>query len=220
MHSNRTSFENALAELQQDILRMGSLVEEAIKNAILALTKQDVTLAEQVKAKDDLIDQLELEIEAKCMRLIATQQPMAKDLRRIGVGFKIIVDLERMADYASDIADITTVIAGEPLIKPLVDIPKMAELTQLMVKDALDAYVKEDVELAAKMCADDDEVDRLHKRVFDDVLALMTKDAKNIKQGTYLLFISRYLERIADHATNLGEGVIYLVTGERKSLNN
>jgi phosphate transport system protein len=220
LHSNRTSFENALAELQQDILRMGSLVEEAIKNAILALTKQDVTLAEQVKAKDDLIDQLELEIEAKCMRLIATQQPMAKDLRRIGVGFKIIVDLERMADYASDIADITTVIAGEPLIKPLVDIPKMAELTQLMVKDALDAYVKEDVELAAKMCADDDEVDRLHKRVFDDVLALMTKDAKNIKQGTYLLFISRYLERIADHATNLGEGVIYLVTGERKSLNN
>lgn len=220
MHSNRTSFENALAELQQDILRMGSLVEEAIKNAILALTKQDVTLAEQVKAKDDLIDQLELEIEAKCMRLIATQQPMAKDLRRIGVGFKIIVDLERMADYASDIADITTVIAGEPLIKPLVDIPKMAELTQLMVKDALDAYVKEDVELAAKMCADDDEVDRLHKRVFDDVLALMTKDAKNIKQGTYLLFINRYLERIADHATNLGEGVIYLVTGERKFLNN
>lgn len=220
MLSHRSSFENELAELQQDILRMGSLVEEAIQNAIKALTERDVELAEQVKANDDLIDQLELEIENKCMRLIATQQPMAKDLRKIGVGFRIIADLERMADYASDIADITTKIAREPYIKPLIDIPKMAELTHLMVKDALDAYVNEDVELATQMCRDDDKVDHLHKRVFNELLELMIKDHKNIKQGTYLLFISRYLERIADHATNLGEDVIFLVTGEKKSLNN
>lgn len=218
--STRQSYQTALQELKQEILRMGSLVEEMIANAVLSLAHKDLELAGKVVAQDMIIDDLELEIESRCMKLIATQQPMAKDLRRIGSGFRIITDLERMADYATDIAEITQRLAGQPLIKPLIDIPRMAELAQKMVHDALDAYVREDVDLAYKMCRDDDEVDHLYSKVFKDLLAYMTEDPRTIYQATYLLFVGRYLERIADHATNIGEGVIFLVTGERKELND
>ncbi|MHB1421272.1 MAG: phosphate signaling complex protein PhoU, partial [Bacillota bacterium] len=214
----RTTFDQALQGLQQDILRMGSYVEEAISRAVQSLKKQDVQLAVSVIEGDAVIDSLELEIEDKCMRLIATQQPMAKDLRRIGAALKIVVDLERMADYSCDIAKITKRIAGQPLIKPLIDIPRMAEITQKMVKESLDSYVREDVQLAYSMAADDDNVDHLHNQVFRELLLMMMEDPRVITQATYLLFVSRYMERIADHATNIGETVIYLVTGERKEL--
>lgn len=219
MSNPRRSFTNALKELQTDILCMGGLVEEAIANAVRSLAHRDIELANKVIQGDDRIDRLELDIENRCMLLIATQQPAASDLRRIGAGFKIITDLERMADYAEDIAEITTRIVHEPLIKPLIDIPKMAEITQGMVKDTLDAYVKEDIELAAEAAKRDDLVDQLHRQVFEELQTFMRKDPSTIFQATYLLFISRYLERIADHATNIGERVIYLVTGERKDLN-
>jgi phosphate transport system protein len=216
----RRAFDKALKDLQQEILRMGSFVEEVIANSVLALAKQDVELADRIIAGDDLIDQAERDIQNRCLKLIATQQPMAKDLRRIAAGFKIIIDLERMADNACDIAKVAKRIAGQPLIKPLIDIPRMAEITQGMVKDGLDSYVRENVDLALTMCKHDDEVDHLYSQVFRELLVLMLEDPKKITQATHLMFVARYLERIADHATNIGEEVVYLVTGERKELND
>ena len=211
----RANYQSALEQLEKDILKMGSLVEEQINDSIIALRKQDLTLAEDIIAKDDIIDELELNIEEDILKLIATQQPMAIDLRRIISGFKIITDLERMGDNAVDIAKTTLRIGGEPLIKPLIDIPRMAEITQNMVKEALDAYINENVALAEK----DDLVDSLHSQITRELLTYMLEEPKNIKQGTHLMFISRFLERIADHATNIGENVIYLVTAERRDLN-
>lgn len=211
----RQNFANALKGLQNDILRMGGLVEEAIAKAITALSQRDIELANEVIQGDELIDRLELEIESRCMMLIATQQPLASDLRRIGAGFKIITDLERMADYAEDIAEIVTRIAHQPLVKPLIDIPQMAQVTQKMVRDSLDAYVREDVDLVYEMAKQDDLVDKLHYQVFEELQDYMARDPETIYQATYLLLVSRSLERIADHATNIGERVLYLVTGER-----
>jgi len=216
----RRTFDKALRDLQQEILRMGSFVEETIANSVLALAKQDVELADKIIAGDDVIDETERDIQDRCMKLIATQQPMAKDLRRIAAGFKIIIDLERMADNACDIAKVAKRIAGQPLIKPLIDIPRMAQITQGMVKEGLDSYVREDVDLALAMCKRDDDVDQLYSQVFRELLVLMMEDPKKITQATHLLFVARYLERIADHATNIGEEVLFLVTGERKELND
>ena len=218
--SPRQGFDNALRELQQDILRMGSLVEEAIALSVQSLVKQDQELAQRVIDGDNAIDDLEAQIEDKCIRLLATQQPMAKDLRKIGAAFKIIGDLERMGDHACDIARTTKRIGNEPFIKPLIDIPRMAEIAQKMVKQCLDAYVQESVELAQALTKDDDLVDHLHSQIFRELLTYMMEDPHTIRQSTHLLFISRFLERIADHATNIGERVIYLVTGERQALND
>lgn len=215
----RANYQSALEQLEKDILKMGSLVEEQINDSIIALRKQDLKLAEDIVAKDDIIDELELNIEEDILKLIATQQPMAIDLRRIISGFKIITDLERMGDNAVDIAKATLRIGNEPLIKPLIDIPRMAEITQNMVKEALDAYINENVALAETLAQKDDLVDSLHSQITRELLTYMLEEPKNIKQGTHLMFISRYLERIADHATNIGENVIYLVTAERRDLN-
>lgn len=215
----RTTFDQALSELQQDILRMGFYVEEAISRAVESLIRQDMDLAQSVIDGDALIDIQELQIEEKCMLLIATQQPLAKDLRRIAAGLMIIIDLERMADLACDIAKSTRRIGDQPLIKPLIDIPRMAQLAQKMVKEALDSYVREDAQLAVTMAAEDELVDNLHNQVFRELLLCMMVDPTIIDQATALLFASRHLERIADHATNIGERVVYLVKGERKELN-
>lgn len=215
----RVSFEKSLEDLQHDILRMGSMVEQAIYDSVQSLAQQNVELAEKVIKGDRLINELEAEIEDKCIKLLATQQPMAKDLRTISTVFKLITDLERMGDHSIDIAKITKRLAGQPLIKPLIDIPRMANITQQMVRDALDAFVKRDVELAKALCKADDEVDHIYSQVFRELLTYMMEDPRNISQATYLLFCGRYLERIADHATNIGERIIYLVTGERADLN-
>ncbi|OPX84115.1 MAG: hypothetical protein A4E53_03890 [Pelotomaculum sp. PtaB.Bin104] len=215
----RASFDQALSELQQDILRMGFYVEESIAKAVESLIKQDMDLAKSVIDGDALIDIQELQIEDKCLMLIATQQPLAKDLRRIAAGLMIIIDLERMADLACDIAKSARRIGNQPLIKPLIDIPRMAELAQKMVKEALDAYVREDAQLAINMAAEDEMVDNLHDQVLRELLLLMMVDPSVVDQATALLFTSRHLERIADHATNIGERVVYLATGERKELN-
>jgi len=218
-HDRRIRYEKKLHELQDSLLQMGGLVEEAIAKAVQALKDQNTALAEEVIARDDMIDALELEIEDGCLALIATQQPMAKDLRRVATLFKMIIDLERMADHATDIARVVTRIGQEALIKPLVDIPRMANITQQMVKEALDAYIKEDMELAVAMARRDDEVDQLHGQIFRELLTIMLESPKTITQSTHLLFVSRNLERIADHATNIGEEVIFLVSGEKKDLN-
>ncbi len=217
--NKRIQFEKRMEKLQKQLLQMGELVENSIAKAVQALKEQQVSLAEEVIGEDDEIDRLEMEIEEGCLTLIATQQPMAKDLRKVATLFKMIVDLERMADYATDIAKLVRRIGDEPLIKPLVDIPRMASLTQQMVKESLDAYIQEDVDLAVEMAAKDDEVDKLHKQIFRELFTIMLENPRVITQATHLLFVSRYLERIADHATNIGEEVVFLVTGEKKDLN-
>jgi len=219
MMSARKTYHQEIDELRGDLLRMGKLVEKSIAESVQSLANKDTVLAEKVIAEDDEVDQLELDIEQRCLKLFALQQPMAGDLRVIGTALKIITDLERMADHATDIARITVRLEGQPLIKPLIDIPRMAEIAQAMIHIALAAYVKGDAEMAARMCRQDDEVDHLYSQIFRELLVIMMEDPRKITQATYLLFVAQYLERIADHATNLGEWIIYMVTGERKDLN-
>ena len=208
-------FEEKMSWLQDKLQQMGNLVEDAIAKSVEALKTQDLKLAQAVIDGDDQIDDLEREIEEKILEVIATQQPMAKDLRRVATLFKMINDLERMADYATSIAKITLRIANQPLIKPLVDIPRMAIISQKMVKQSLDAYVREDVELARAVGKDDDEVDNLYSQIFRELLTIMMENPKTITQATHLLFVGRWLERISDHATNIAEEVIFLVTGDK-----
>ncbi|MGI6649000.1 MAG: phosphate signaling complex protein PhoU [Bacillota bacterium] len=216
----RDVFHLELEALQAEVLRMGTLVENAIACSVKALQEQDMELAEKVIAEDDLVDDLQLQIEDKCLAMLALQQPMASDLRMIGTALKIVTDLERMADHAVDIARATQAIGHEPLIKPLIDIPKMAKLTQEMVRVGLTAYIDRNVDLCNALVEKEKEVDRLYDQVFHDLLEFMTRDAKTSRQALYLLLVALFLERVADHVTNLGEWTIYLVTGERKDLND
>jgi phosphate transport system protein len=215
MTSTRQGYNQELEALRKEILEMGTLVSQAITDAVQSLSKQDMELAQKVMAGDDQIDNLEIDIEDKCMVLIARQQPLARDLRIIGTGLKITTDLERMGDHAFDIAQITLRIGKQPLIKPLVDIPRMAEMAQKMLKDSLDAYINMDISLAEQVCLDDDNVDHLYQQVFRELLTFMMEDPRTISQATQIIFVARYLERIADHATNIAEWIIYLVTGQR-----
>lgn len=215
----RSTFLADLQELENAMLKMGSLVEEAIARAIDSLVRQDNELARSVIQGDDRIDALQLEIEDRCLRLIALQQPLARDLRFIGTALKIVTDLERIADHAADIAQVALRLSGEPYIKPLIDIPRMAELARGMLRDSLTAYVQEDVDLAYSLADRDSQVDSLYNQVFRELLVFMMEDPRTIPQATRLLMVAQYLERVADHVTNLGECLIYMVTGERKDLN-
>ena len=212
---NRQSFDQDLEDLRRELLLMGEVVKQAIKNAVTALATKDIALARSVMNGDDVIDRMQVEIEDRCIALIARQQPVATDLRILGTGLKITTDLERIGDHAFDIAKIVVQIGDEPLIKPLVDIPRMAELAQAMLEGCLQAYLSLDIQLAEKVCRDDDKVDRLYHEVFSELLTYMINDPATISQATQLIFVARYLERIADHSTNVAEWVIYLVTGER-----
>lgn len=216
----RAAFHAELDALRQDMARMGTLVEEAIANAMQSLLSRDLELARQVVAGDDTIDRMETEIEQRILALIALQQPMASDLRMLGAALKIITDLERLADHAQAIAKVTVRLEGQPFIKPLIDIPRMAEIAREMVRTALTAYIRRDEGLARQMIARDDELDALYKQVFNDLLGFMTRDPQTIEQATQLLFVASGLERIGDHATNIGEWTIYMVTGVRPELNN
>lgn len=218
MTTTRHSFDQGLDDLHLDLIKMGSLVEESIDNTICALKKQDVELALKIFRNDDIIDDYEKMIEKKCMNLIARQQPLAKDLRTISTALKIITDMERIADHSADIAEITIRISGKKYIKPLVDIPKMAELAKQMVNKSIDAYVKQDVKLAEEVCASDDAVDELFNKIILDLIHLMKNDPTAVEQGIELMFIAKYLERMADHATNIGEWVVFNVTGEHDRL--
>jgi phosphate transport system protein len=216
----RNSFDINLHGLHNDLLRMGSVVEKQIYKCIEALVNQDSALAEEVMKDDDIVDDLQKEIESKCIRLIATQQPLAQDLRTIFTATKIVTDLERMADHAVDIAKITQRLVGEKYIKQLIDIPRMAEIVKEMIKLSLDAYVEGDVEKAYVTCKMDDSVDAIYRQVFSELLVLMMGDTTTIKQATQFLFVCKFLERVADHTTNICESTIYLVTGEQIDLND
>lgn len=218
--SPRSEYDKAIKEIQQGISRMGSLVEQAVYDSVQALLNQDSTGASQVIVGDDMIDQLYSEIEDKCVKILATQQPLARDLRIIFTGIKILVNLERIADYTVDIARAAMDLSGHHVnIKPLEHIQKMAALVQKMIKDGLDAYVQSDIEKARAMCELDDEVDHLFSTSFKELIECMKGDPNAVVQSAYTLFVGRYLERIGDHATNIGEEVIYIATGERKELN-
>jgi phosphate transport system protein len=201
----RIHLTSELKKLHNDLLKMGSMVEEAILDAIKSLKNQDVTLAQKVIDGDKVINTLEEDIEDKCIKLIATQQPMAIDLREICSILRLIVDLERMADHAADIAKTTIRLANEEYVKPLVRIPRMADLAAEMVKHSLDAFVKKDVELAKKTWILDNEIDTLYKDVYGELILIMVDNQDKIPQSTYFLFICKHIERIADYAKNVCE---------------
>ncbi len=217
--TTRGAFDRDLQRLQEDLLRMGDLVDGVIRRSVEALQARSRTLAEAVINADNEIDALHLELEERCLRLMATQQPMAKDLRMIAAGWAMTIDLERIADHAEDIARITRRIAEEPLLKPLIDIPRMAELVREMLRDGFDAFIRRDTELADRMALKDDEIDHLYSQVFRELLTYMIEDPRNIQRATHLLMVAQALERMGDHATNIAERVIYMVTGTLKELN-
>ncbi|HKV72287.1 MAG TPA: phosphate signaling complex protein PhoU [Gemmatimonadales bacterium] len=217
--TTRETFDRDLQQLQEDLLRMADLVDDAIRRAVEALQARSLDGVNTVIASDNAIDALHLELEERCLRLMATQQPMAKDLRMIAAIWTMTIDLERMGDHAEDIARITQRTAGQLLLKPLIDIPRMAELVREMLHDGLDAFVRRDTALAERMAAKDDEVDHLYGQVFRELLTYMIEDPKNIQRATHLLMVAQALERVGDHATNIAERVIYMVTGTLKELN-
>lgn len=219
MPTQRQQFDDSLNELRAALIRMGRQVEEAIRRSVESLKDGNVELAEQIIGHDPEINRLEEEIEGIATRLIATQQPVAKDLRRILIAFRMASDLERMADLAVDVAQVTKRIGGEPLIKPLIDIPRMAELVLAMTDDSINAYMNENLDLAYKMAKMDDEVDQLHGQILREMFAYLVEDPTKVSQVLLICFVSRYLERMADHATNIGESVVYLIKGHRPDLN-
>src|SRR3990167_6012555 len=199
--------------LRDDLVRMAGLAEAAIGLAVKALVSRDAEMARQVIASDDAVNTLEIEVDERCLRTMALYQPEARDLLFLAMALKINNDLERMGDQAVNIAERTLELLKEPPLKPLIDIPRMAEVAQQMVKASLDAFVRQDVELARSVCRRDDEVDRYDDQLFRELLTYMMQDPRAITRSVNLILVSRHLERIADHATNIAEDVIYLVEG-------
>jgi phosphate transport system protein len=216
--SLRHTFEQQLAQLQDDVLRMGSFVSQMLAVAMQSLTRQDPRLSRQVIEMDDTADAMDLQIEHTCIRLLALQQPMSRDLRVIGAAFKIITDLERIGDYAVDIAKTARRISEEPFLLPLQELERMGAATEGMVRECIHAYVEHDLDLVNQVVARDDEVDECYDRLFTDLLDRMERDHTVIRQGTWILGVARFLERIADHAVNVAERVYYVETGEFEQL--
>jgi len=210
----RADFDRNLKLLQEELLLLGGLVEKAIVDSIEALKTRNLELSHKVVAQDDIIDQKTNEIEEKAIDLIATQQPIAIDLRTLMSVIHISVELERMGDYAEGIGKIGIMMGNDPPVKPLVDIPKMADKASGMLKRSLDSLVRRDPILARQVCDDDDEVDNLYDQIYNDLIQLMISDPSTIQRATYLMWAAHDLERIADRATNIGERVIFLVTGQ------
>ena len=208
-----TVFDAELTHLKEMLLRQGGMVEAAVREAALSLTERDSDQAQKVIDEDPLIDALENEIDEECIRLIAIRSPKAHDLRLITTAMKINTDLERMGDLAVDLAERAIEINMEPRIKPYVDIPRMATTAQGMIKDALDAFVQGDVDLAHEVIARDDIEDELTVQIFNELMIFMVQDPGIIPRATRITYAAKYLERLADHATNIAEMVIYLVEG-------
>lgn len=215
----RRGFDSELNSLLGEILCMGNEVEKQISSSVKALIDQDTDLADEVIKNDDIIDKYEWDIEDRCVKLIATEQPMAIDLRTIIAATKIATDLERMADHAVDIAKISKRLKNEVYIKELVDIPRVSRILSVMIKDALDAYIEKDVEKAYAVCKMDDEIDSIYQCVFTEMMPIMSREPSTITQITQFMFVCKFLERAGDHVTNICEWIIYLVTGEQKDLN-
>ena len=209
-----TVFDDELQHLKEKLLKMGSLVEDAIKYSILSLVERDNTLAERVIDHDRMVNTLDVEIDEESIRLIALRQPKAGDLRFITMAMKITTDLERMGDMAVNIAERALELNQEPVLKPYIDIPKMREIAQGMTRDALNAFVRKDKNLAMDVIMRDDEVDDLKHDVLQELAFFMAQDPSTVFRAMKISFVAQYLERIADHATNIAEMVIYLVEGK------
>lgn len=209
----REMFDRDLRDLQDEILSMGSMVDKAVARAVEALRTRDVTLARQVIEEDDLLDARRSEIEQRGLLLIATQQPLAGDLRVIAAVLNIVTELERMGDYAEGIAKISIDIAGEPPLTPLVAIPRMAAKARDMLQRSLDAFIAHDAVVAQQIWNEDDQVDDLYDQVYHELLAFMLADSSAIHRATHLLWVSHNLERIADRTTNICERTIFMVAG-------
>ena len=203
-----------LADLKSQILRMGSLVESQIEGSIKALVDRDADLASQIIERDTLVNSLDVEIDENCIRLLALQAPAAGDLRFVTTAMKISTELERMSDISENISERVIELNEEPQLKPYIDIPRMANWTMMMVRECLDAFVRSDAALARKVCADDDFVDNLTHQLFRELLSFMIENPATITRAIRLTFIGKSLERIADHATNIAELVIYMVEGK------
>jgi phosphate transport system protein len=207
-------FHEELEQVKEKTLKLGSLVETMVERAVASLVDRDSRLAEEIIASDQKVDSLDVEIDEDCIRLLALQQPAAKDLRFITTAMKITTDLERMADQAVNICQRAIELNEEPQLKPYIDIPVMSQLSQKMMRESLDAFVRRDAELARQVIPEDNKVDSLKNQVFRELLTFMMEDPRTIPRAIRLILVSRHLERIADHATNIAEMVVFLVEGK------
>jgi len=210
----RKTFETEIQQVKDDVLMLGSMVEQALINSVESLKKRDVKASQKIIAEDLEINKKRFEIESKLMVLIATQQPMAHDLRLLASCMEIISELERMGDYAKGIANINIRMGDAPLLKPLIDIPRMAQLGVDMLHQALTAFVNEDVEAAQSIPVRDDEVDALYNQVYRELMTFVIQDAKTMERANWLLWVAHNLERVADRVTNICERTVFIVTGE------
>ncbi|MEK7847348.1 MAG: phosphate signaling complex protein PhoU [Chloroflexota bacterium] len=216
--TTRATLEKHLTEIQSDLLVMSSMVTKAISRSVEALKKRDLAAAQKVIEDDILINRKRFDIEDKCVRLLATQQPMAGDLRTLVAVLSIIIDLERIGDHAEGIAKITVMIGNEPPLKPLIDIPAMAQKATEMLDQSLEAFVNRDEHLARRVIQRDDEIDALYDQVFRELISFMVEDPRTITRATRLSWVAHNLERIADRVTNICERVVFLVTGKMEEL--
>ncbi len=218
MLKTRGRLDRELSQIQEEILSLGDMVEQAIQRSIQALKKRDVALAQQIIHQDQDINALRYAIEELCLTVIATQQPVAVDLRTIIAAIHIAVEMERMADHAAGIAQLTLRMAGEPLLKPLIDVPRMADIACEMLHASLDAFLARDPDAARAVATRDDEMDQLADQVFRELLTYMLQDPRSINRATFLLWVTHNLERIGDRVTNVSERVVFMITGKLEEL--
>lgn len=207
-------FEEGLRDLHLKVLEMGGLVEKQIARAVESLVQRDDELAHSTIGTDHAVNRLDVEIDEHCLKLLALHQPAARDLRLVTTTLKINADLERIGDMAVNLCERALELNREPPLKPFIDIPRMAEVAARMLREALNAFVHEDVELALKVCRDDDFIDQLTSQIFRELLSFMLEDPHTLTRGIRIMFVAKYLERIADHATNIAEMVVFMVKGK------
>jgi phosphate transport system protein len=216
----RTAFDQELQDLRDNVLRLGSMVDTAIGRSIQALKERDQSLAQQIIAEDEDINALRFKIEGDCVRLIARQQPAARDLRFIVAAMNIVLDLERMGDHAAGIATIVLRMGGEPPLKPLIDLPRMALIAREMLHASLDAFMSENEQEAMAVTGRDEEVDQLFNQIFRELITFMIEDPRTVTRAMYLIFCAHNLERIADRVTNICERVAFVATGRMEEISS
>jgi len=218
-HHLRSAFDQRYIQIRDDLLRMGQMVDTAIDRSVTSLKERDHGLARQIIAEDLVINALRSTIEEECLVLIATQQPTAVDLRAVVTAMFLTNEMERIADHAAGIAKVVLRMGDEPLLKPLVDIPKMAELARDMLRQSLDAYLARDIQAAHAIAARDDEIDRSYRAIFTELLGIMAQDPSTVSRATYLLWCGHNIERIGDRVTNIAERIVFMTTGMVEDLN-
>jgi phosphate transport system protein len=215
----RAVYDQEYAAIENDLLKMTGLVDQAIERASNSLNRRNQALAKEVIQRDEEINELRFKIEESCLRLIATQQPTASDLRAVVSAMNIVVDLERMGDHAAGIAKTVILMGDEPLLKPLIDIPKMVKLGRKMLREVINAFIHRDAEKAREIASQDEAMDQLYKAIFDELVEIMANRHATVARATYLMWCAHNLERIADRVTNIAERVIFITTGDMKELN-